>query len=224
MDYCRKVHCFAPPWEAWWSLYSRMLHSWAFAFFNDHLVCECGWVWLLYKLTYLVVNGGMVQQVDHSLLFGLPLPLAPPDSLLDAKIQVSRCLGFILPEVCQIRVSEMPKWSWLFEALLESIPYLLYYLTIRDCIFKSDPAVVSFIASCHKYEGPLPLLRDLVCHEDHFHSPLEDLPSGYFCPAALQFISGYFSLGIDGMITAIRRSFKDHEGKLDERYLSNNWR
>ena len=40
--------------------------------------------------------------------------------------------------------------------------------------------------------------------------------------AALQFISGYFSLGTDGMISAIRRSFQDHEGKLDERYLSNN--
>ena len=42
--------------------------------------------------------------------------------------------------------------------------------------------------------------------------------------AALQFISGYFSLGTDGMISAIRRSFQDHEGKLNERYLSNNWR
>ena len=42
--------------------------------------------------------------------------------------------------------------------------------------------------------------------------------------AALQFISGYFSLGTVGMFTAIRRSFQDHEGKLDERYLSNNWR
>ena len=40
--------------------------------------------------------------------------------------------------------------------------------------------------------------------------------------AALQFISGYFSLGTDGMFTAIRRSFQDHEGKLDEIYLSNN--
>ena len=86
---------------------------------------------------------------------------------------------FVLSEVCQVCVSEMPKWSWLFEALLESVPYLLYYLTVCNCVFKSVPAVVCFIASCHKYEGPLPLLRDLVCHEDHFHSPLEDLPSGY---------------------------------------------
>ena len=147
--------------------------------FNDHLVRECGWVWLLYKLTYLVVDGGMVQQVDHSLLFGLLLPLAPPDSLLDVEIQVGCCLRFFLPEVCQISVSEMPKWSWLFEALLKSVPYLLYYLTVLDCIFKSVPAVVCFIASCHKYEGPLPLLRDLVCQEDHFHSPLEDLPCSY---------------------------------------------
>ena len=30
--------------------------------------------------------------------------------------------------------------------------------------------------------------------------------------AALQFISGYFSLGTDGMISAIRRSFQDHQG------------
>ena len=52
---------------------------------------------------------------------------------------------------------------------------------LRSCtVFKSVPAVVCFITSCHKYEGPLPLLRDLVCHEDHFHSPFEDLPSGYF--------------------------------------------
>ena len=101
----------------------------------------------------------MVQQVDHLPLFGLLLPLAPPDSLLDAEIQVGCCLRFVLPEVCQISVSEMPKWSWLFEALLESVPYLLYYLMVLDCIFKSVPAVVCFIASCHKYEGPLPLLR-----------------------------------------------------------------
>ena len=82
----------------------------------------------------------MVQQVDHSLLFGLHLPLALPDSLLDAKIQVSRCFRLILPEVCQISVSEMPKWGWLFEALLESVPYLFYYLTVLDCIFKSVPS------------------------------------------------------------------------------------
>ena len=46
--------------------------------FNDHLVCQCGWIWLLYKLTYLVVDGGMVQQVDHLLLLRLLLPLASP--------------------------------------------------------------------------------------------------------------------------------------------------
>ena len=38
---------------------------------------------------------------------------------------------------------------------------------------------------------------------------------------ALQFISGYFSRGING-IPAIRWSLQDHEGKLDERYPSNN--
>ena len=77
--------------------------------FNDHLVCQCGKFWLLNKLTYLVVDGGMVQQVDHSLLFSFLLPLAPPDSLLDAEIEISHCLQFILSEVCQISVSEMPK-------------------------------------------------------------------------------------------------------------------
>ena len=34
--------------------------------------------------------------------------------------------------------------------------------------------------------------------------------------AALQVISGYFSLGTVGMFTVIGRSFQDHEGKLDE--------
>ena len=110
---------------------------------------------------------------NHSLLFGLLLPLAPFDSLLDVKIQVSRCLWLVLPEVSQIRVSEMPKWSWLFEALLECLPYLFHLLTVLYCVFKSVPAVVCFVTSCHRYEGPLPLLRDLVCHEDHFHSPSE---------------------------------------------------
>ena len=128
---------------------------------------------------YLVVNCGMVQQVDHSHLIVLPSPLASFDGLLDAEIQVSRCLGFVLSQVCQISVSEMPKWGWLLEAILEGVPYLLYYLMILDFFFKSVPAVVCFISSCHKYEGPLPVLRNLVHHEDHFHSPLEDLPCGY---------------------------------------------
>ena len=53
----------------------------------------------------------------------------------------------------------------------------------KDNVFHwEDQQTRSFqqVNSCHKYEGPLPLLRDLVCHEDHFHSPFEDLPSGYF--------------------------------------------
>ena len=61
-----------------------------------------------------------------------------------------------------------------FEALLESVPYLIYLLTVLDCLFKSVPAVVCFVTSCHKYEGPLPLLRNLVCHKDHLHSLLEE--------------------------------------------------
>ena len=40
--------------------------------------------------------------------------------------------------------------------------------------------------------------------------------------AALQFISRYFSLGTVRMISEIRRSFQDHEGKLNESYLSDN--
>ena len=72
--------------------------------FNDHLVCQCGRFWLLYKLMYLIVDGGMVQQVNHSLLLMFLLPLVPPDSLLDVEIQVSCCLRFVLSEVCQIRV------------------------------------------------------------------------------------------------------------------------
>ena len=100
---------------------------------------QCGRFWLLYKLTYLIVDGGMLQQVDHSLLLSFLLPLAQPDSLLDAEIQVSHCLWFVLSEVCQIRVSEMPKWSWLFEALLKSVPYLIYLLKVLDCLVKSVP-------------------------------------------------------------------------------------
>ena len=124
--------------------------------FNDHLVRQCGRFCLLYKLMYLIVDGGMVQQVDHPLLLGFLLPLAPLTVYLRAEIQVSCCLWFVLSEVSQISVSEMPKWSWLFEALLESVPYLIHLCTIFDCLFKSVPAVICFIASCHKYEGPLP--------------------------------------------------------------------
>ena len=60
----------------------------------------------------------------------------------------------------------------------ESIPYLVYLLTVFHCVFKSVPAVVCFVTSCHKYEGPLPFLRCLVCHKDHIHSLLEGPPCG----------------------------------------------
>ena len=43
-------------------------------------------VLLLNVLTDLVVDDGMVQQVDHSFLLRLLLPLAPPDCLLDVEI------------------------------------------------------------------------------------------------------------------------------------------
>ena len=147
--------------------------------FNDHLVRQCGRFWLLYKLTYLIVDGGMVQQVDHLLLVSFLLPLAPPDSLLDVEIQVSHCLWFVLSEVCQISISKMPKWSWLLKALFECVPYLIHLPAVLDCLFKSVPAVVCFVTSCHKYESPLPLLRYLVCHEDHIHLPLEEPPCGH---------------------------------------------
>ena len=57
--------------------------------FNDHLIHQRGRFWLLNVLTDLVVDGGMVQQINLSLLLRLLLPLPPPDSLLDAEIQVS---------------------------------------------------------------------------------------------------------------------------------------
>ena len=72
----------------------------------------------------------------------------------------------------------MPKWSWLFEALLESVPYLIYLLGVIHCLFKSVPVVVCFVTSCHKYQGILPLLWYLVCHKDHLHLPLEEFPCG----------------------------------------------
>ena len=77
--------------------------------FNDHLVHECSWLQLLNILTYFVVESGMVQQGDHSLLFGILIPLAPSDSLLDAEIQVSHQLRGVLSEISEIDVSEMPK-------------------------------------------------------------------------------------------------------------------
>ena len=174
MDYYRCTVCSPVGGLMVFVLKNIMLTS--LCLFNDHLVRQCGRFWLLNKLMYLVVDGGMVQQVDHSLLLGFLLPLAPPDSLLDTEIEISRCLRFVLSEVCQISISEMPKWSWLFEAFLKSVPYLVYLLTVFHRVFKSVPVVVCFVTSCHKYEGPLPLLRYLVCHKEHIHSQLEGLP------------------------------------------------
>ena len=122
--------------------------------FNDHLICQCSRFWLLNELMYLIVDGGMVQQVYHLLLLSFLLPLAPPDSLLDAEIQISHCLQFVLSEVCQVSISEMPKWSWLFEAFLESIPYLVYLLTVFHRVFKSVAAVVCFIHLLPQVWGP----------------------------------------------------------------------
>ena len=56
--------------------------------FNDHLVLKHSWFSLLNILTYLIVDCGMVQQVDHPFLLRFLLLLASPDSLLDAEIQV----------------------------------------------------------------------------------------------------------------------------------------
>ena len=87
MDYCRKVHCLLPVGSLM-VLVLKNVTLMSLCLFNDHLIRQCGWIWLLYKLTYLVVNGGMVQQVNHSLLLSFLLPLASPDCLLDAEIQV----------------------------------------------------------------------------------------------------------------------------------------
>ena len=171
---------------------------------------------------YLVVDGGMVQQVNHSLLFGLLLPLAPPDSLLDAKVQVSRCLGLVLPEVCQIRVSEMPKnevdCSKLFSNAIHTWSTFLRFCTVSSRVsqrlYASSPPATSMRAHCLSSgiwsATKITSIRRLKTFQAATLS------------AALQFISGYFSLGTDGMFAAIRRSFQDHEGKLDEIYLSNN--
>ena len=55
--------------------------------FNDHLVLKCSCFLLLNVLMYLIVDCGMVQQVDHPLLLSV-LPLASPDGLFDVEIQV----------------------------------------------------------------------------------------------------------------------------------------
>ena len=98
----------------------------------------------------------------------------------------------------------------MLEALLESVPYLLYYLTILDCIFKSVPAVVCFISSCHKYEGPLPLLRNLVRHEDHFHLPLEDLPCVTVVISAIRARARINNIKANSVILRLFFSFSFH--------------
>ena len=121
-------------------------------------------------------------------------------------------------------VSEMPKWSWLFEALLEKrpIPDLPSYgpgLSLQEC-----PSSCMLRHLLPQVWGPtaspqvsgLPRRSHCIRRLKSFHAAT--------LSAALQFISGYFSLGTDGMISAIRRSFQDHEGKLNESYLCDKWR
>ena len=43
---------------------------------------------------------------------------------------------------------------------------------VSQRLYASSPPATSI-------EGPLSLLRDLVCHEDHIHLPLEGSPCGY---------------------------------------------
>ena len=165
--------------------------------FNDHLILRCVWLCFLNVLMDLIVDCGMVQQVNHMLLFCILVPLTIPDGLFDAEIQISCCLSVFLSEVSEIGVSEMPKGCRLFEAFLECLPYLLNLLGVLYHVFKSVPAVVCFFTSCHKYKGILSLLWYLVCHEDHFHVTLELPPSSNFLchsPIHLQILLSQDSL------------------------------
>ena len=163
----------------------------------------------------------MVQQVDHSLLFRLLLPLASPDSLLDVEIQVCCCLRFVLSEVYQIGISEMPNevdCSKLFSKASHTCFTTLRSFTVcsrvSQRLYASLPPATSMRAHCLSSGiWSATKITSIRCLKTFQAATLS---------AALQFISGYFSLGTDGMISAIRWSFQDHEGKLDERYLSNN--
>ena len=132
----------------------------------------------MYKLMYLVVDGGMVQQVNHSLLLSFLLPLAPPDSLLDVEIRVSHCLRFVLSEVCQISVSEKcPKMKFdcskLFWKASHTWSTFLRSWTVSSRV---SQRLYALSPPATSMRAPLPLLRYLVCHEDHIHSPLEEFP------------------------------------------------
>ena len=132
--------------------------------------------------------------------------------------QISCCLQFVLSEVCQIRVSEMPKWSWLFEALLESVHTWSTFLRswtvssrVSQWLYASSPPATSMKAHCLSSGIWSATKITFIRRLKSFHAAT--------LSAALQFISGYFSLGTDGMISAIRRSFQDHKGNW-MRYIS----
>ena len=186
--------------------------------FNNSLVLECFWIGLLNVLKYLVVDGRMVQQVNHTLLLCLLRPLASFDNLLDAEIQIGCCLCGFLPHISQISVSEMPKRRGLFEALFKGLPYLCYIFLVLDSFFKSVPAVVCLISSCHKYEGPLSVPCHLVCHEDNLHPSFELSPSGHFVSCSpfhvRILLSGYCSRHLDLKDGPLR-----NQREIDERYL-----
>ena len=116
-----------------------------------------------------------------------------------------------------------PKWSRLFEAFLECFPYLVYLLTVLNHaprvsqqLYASSPPATSMRAHCLSSGTWSATKITFIRRLKSFHVAT--------LSAALQFISGYFSLGMDGMIPAIRWSFQDHEGKLNESYLWDNWR
>ena len=163
----------------------------------------------------------MVQQVDHSHLVMLSPPLASFDGLLDAEIQVSRCLGFVLSEVCQIaslKCQNEVDCSKLFSKTSHTC-----FTTLRSSTFSSrvsqrlcasSPPATSMRAHCLSSGTWSATKITSIRRLKTFHAAT--------LSAALQFISGYFSLGTVGMFTVIRRSFQDQEGKLDEKYLCNN--
>ena len=87
---------------------------------------------------------------------------------------------------------------------------------VSQWLYASSPPATSMRAHCLSLGIWSATKITCICRLKSFHAAT--------LSAALQFISRYFCLGTDGMISAIRRSFQDHEGKLNESYLCDNWR
>ena len=164
---------------------------------------------------YLVVDGGMVQQVDHSLLLRFLLPLAPPDRSRSAVVSDSSCLksARYVSLKCQNEVD----CSKLFSNAFHTCSTFLRSLTlsrVSQQLYASSPPATSMRAHCLSSGTWSATKITFIRRLKALHAAT--------LSATLQFISGYFSLGTVGMISEIRRSFQDHEGKLNESYLSDN--